>query len=141
MLTSLVLPQVFNWPYVGKTGNENVELINSNLGDYRNVDRFHLGIDIQEVPNTIIYPVTTSQLIADPVYVHSSNDDYWNVFLQHGDVESGIFEPLDSAFSVYIHLIDYNQVLEEGYTVGPIGDEWEEFLADGDNLQSNHLHF
>ncbi len=130
-----------HWPVVGQNGGEVVDLINSNFGEFRNTNRFHLGIDVQETPNTQVYPVTTARLVTNPFL--NNSETYYIMVLEHRKVENENFIPTQNSYSVYIHFLPghYNADLVMGSIVGPLGSDNETYLADGDYLEANHLHF
>ncbi len=96
----------FAWPYyiIDNTA-EPVQKINSNMGDYRNTNRFHLGVDVQEEPNTQVFPIHVAQLVTNPLY--DATDQEYTFILQHGIYNSSDnppFTPLENSYSVYTHL-------------------------------------
>lgn len=124
----------YYWPMVGNSGSEPVKRINSNFGDYRNTNRFHLGVDVQETDNSMIYPVTDAEVITDPYY----NGTSYMVTVRHGiwdDYSEDWLIQFD-IYSVYLHLITIEPI-SQGDVFIPQLDP----MADGGNLEDGHLHF
>lgn len=125
----------YSWPYY-ENNIWPVQEINSNVGDYRRINRFHLGIDVQEKFNTRVFPITTAQLVFDPIF--DSEDNEYTIILQHGtyDPNSQSFTPIPDSYSVYTHLRNPNPNLAADFVVFT-----STYLSEGDDLFENHLHF
>ncbi|RMD49330.1 MAG: hypothetical protein D6830_05160 [Ignavibacteria bacterium] len=140
-----------SWPLVDVDDNMDVpvEKINSNLGDFRHTlpypPRFHLGIDIQAPPPDSgaarIYPVFTSIVTASP-YTNPSLNGAVILELVDVDDDGNIF-PFNE-YGFYEHLVNFNPELMDllpEEVIGPVSTIYAFWLADGNTLELNHLHF
>ncbi len=116
---------------VRSTGSAPIDLINDNFGDYRN-DRFHLGIDIQQAPNTTIHPVDSGRVCRK-----INSGSYTWFLIEHGNISPTACNP-QNIHSAYLHLttdVPNDNTINNGSSVNQ-----NTVLGSGSTMNQGHLH-